>query len=455
MKDNSLVTDPVLANHCREIQGLIQRKKFFLVDLLDQSGREMEETQENHPEIFRKDPSGKWWTGNYAGIFEYSRNGQTTSVTIGSRFDPQNGEGFFIRAMLEACWNIPLLFLEEYRGSTTSSSYDLLLAIRLAMQLEQAWKRGQLRIYRSRRMYDSRVQGRLDLPRQIREGYGLSDGRIACVVREYSGSNDYSLLFLRAFLEAEKRHPDLIRRLQQERPQFRLARRALLQQASGWERADRHSLLAHTKKRIVNPVYREYEALRVTSRAVLRRMGGYRSQAEDGAPFVTGVFLDISQLWERYLLEKVFRQAAPEESTARCYQREPKILNESLTIRPDFWWEDRGIVLDAKYRTAWTRAAGGNPWPEEVRENVYQVLSYMLALDCRQGGVIFPASGQHREPKPYPVPSRGGQRQFWCAGFSVPEGETQYQAFRDRMEQEAGQMAGDLKNGIFNPPEQG
>lgn len=453
MKDNSQVMDPELANHCREIQNLIQQKKYFLVDLLDQSGLKSEEEREGElPEIFRKTPNGQWSTGNYVGVFEYSRNGQTTSVTIGSRFDPENGEGFFMRAMLDACWNIPLLFLEEYRGNQIDNPYDLLIMIRLAMQLEQAWKRGQLRVYRSRPMYDIRVQGRLDLPRQIRTGTGLSDGRMAYVVREYSGDNDYNHLFLLALQEAEKRYPDFMRKLQQERPQFRLAQRALLQRTSGLEQMDRHSLLAHTKKRIVNPVYREYEALRVISRAFLQRAEGYQSQTEESTPFVTGVFLDISQLWERYLRDKVFNQVFPGASPWDYYQQEEKVLNKSLTVRPDFWWKDRGIVLDAKYRSAWTRTAGGSPWPEDIRENVYQVLSYMLALDCKQGGVIFPVSGRHREPRSYPVSSHGGRRQFWCTGFSVPSGETCYEKFLDGMEQAADQLAGDLKNTIFKSP---
>jgi len=451
LKDNSQVKDPGLAEHCRGLQDLIKQGKYFLVDLLDQSGQRKDE----HPEIFREGPGSKLWAGNYVGVFEYSRDDRTTRVTIGSRFDPENGESFFLRAMLEACWDIPLLFLEEYRGNRADVPYDLLLAVRLAMQLEQAWKQGVLRIYRSTPMYDSRVHGRLDLPRQIREGNGLSDGRTAHVTREYSGDNEYTHLFLKALLEAEKRHPDLMRKLQRERPRFRLARRDLLQQATGLKHTDKRSLLAHTKKRIVNPVYREYEALRVISRAFLRRAEGYQSQEEESTPFVTGVFLDISQLWERYLIDKVFKQVSPEDSPWYYSQQERKILNECLTIRPDFWWKDRGIVLDAKYRTVWTRAAGGSPWPEEVRENVYQVLSYMLALDCWQGGVIFPASGQHREPRPYSIPSRGGQRQFWCADFTIPSEETCYEKFLDGMEQEAAQLAGDLKNRIFNPPKQG
>lgn len=447
LADNSKIEDKTLARLCwmlqRQISGQDCVPSVFLVNLLED---EEDRREDGPPEIFRKDAEGCVWTGNLAGVFEYHHDGQTEYILIGSRFDPGGNAGFFLRAMLETCWDIPMNFLEEFRGNQTNAPYDFLLALRLASQLERAWKRGQLRTYRSSSLYDSRVKGRLDLPRQIRQSMGLSDGKMAYIMREYSTDNDYVRLFVQALLETEKRHPDFMRRVQQERSSFRLVRRELLQQVPVWERMDKHTLLARTKKRIVNPIYREYEALRVISRAVLRRMGGYQPQETDGAPFVSGVFLDISRLWELYLEKKVFSQLP---SQLPSCQKSVSILGDALKIIPDFHWKDRGIVLDAKYRPVWGEAAKRAIWPEEVRDDVYQILSYMLTLGCAHGGVVFPVRGQSRELKFSRVVSGSDSRKFWTAGFAVPGGGDGYGAFLAGMDLEAELLAQRLRGSLF------
>ena len=439
LRDNSPVDSKELAKRCLEIQRLIDQGNYFLVDLMDLSGLRPGE----RPQIFRKE-EGQLRTGNYVGVFEYPVEDRTESVIIGSRFD-EGRAGFFLRAMFEDCWDTPLLFLEESWRNPANNPYDLLLAMRLAMQLERTWKHGQLRLYQGRKQYDSRVQGRLDLPRQIRENMGLTDGRMAYVMREYTEEHVYTILFLKALLEAERIHPDFMRRLREERSRFRLSRQDLLQQASGGERADKHTLLARTKKRITNPVYREYETLRVISRAVLRRMNGYQPMEKDQIPFVTGVFLDISQLWELYLAEKVFSRTSP-EPRRDYYQKSVSILEGALNIRPDFWWAEKKIVLDAKYRPVWAEVY--RRFPEETRENVYQVLSYMLALDCTRGGVIFPAGSPGQAPKAFQL-SGLVQRTFWLAGFAVPAEKADYAVFRGEMDREAERLARDLAGSVF------
>lgn len=448
LKDNSRVaeagTEP--AKRYREIQRLVgDESSCFLIDLLERPGRR----ETDKPEIFREAPGKEVWTGNYAGVFEYSKAGRTECVTIGSRFDPEGGTGFFPQAMLEACWKISM---EEYRESRADNPYDLLLTARLVTQLERAWKHGPLRAYRSGAMHDSRVRGRIDLPRQIREGMGLCDGRMAYVVREYSEKNVYNLLFQQAFLEAEKRHSNFLRRQRAERPQFRAARQALFQQSPNWERTDKQFLLAQTKKRITNPIYREYEALRVTARAVLRRMGGTTPRVEKSEPFVTGVFLDISELWELYLMEKVFKRL-PLGPPETYYQRTRAILDGMLNIRPDFWWEKRRIVLDAKCKPGWEKAGRQDLWPEAVRDDVYQLLSYMMSLGCGQGGVIFPILGRKRDLESFFVSPGEQTRRFWCAGFSVPSGKIPYKTFLEGMDREAERLSVRLWDEMFRTSE--
>ena len=96
LKDNDNKSQ-VMDVGCKKIQ--------ILADLLDQSGQR----EENPPQIFRE-TSSKIWTGNYVGIFACSLDGQMEQMISVSSFDPENGNRFFAWALLDACWDMPLLF---------------------------------------------------------------------------------------------------------------------------------------------------------------------------------------------------------------------------------------------------------------------------------------------------------------------------------------------------------
>ncbi|MBD5084850.1 MAG: hypothetical protein HDT33_07255 [Clostridiales bacterium] len=444
-----------------------------LIDLLNKTERDDRE----RPQIFKYGADGKLCTENLIGVFEYRTEAGIETVIIGDRFGPKKvandgveGEflSFFAWAMLEKCWDdTPLWILKESRISGETNIFDRILLLKLAVQMEQAWKKGRFRIYRAFSCYDSRIRGQLDLPRKIRMSMGLDDGKMAYRVREYSEDNIYNHLFFQACLEAEKRHPEWMRRLRQRIPGFRLARQALERQNAGWSRGDTRSLLDGTKKKITNPVYRDYETLRVVARAVLKRTS-HRSYpyAENGASFVTGVFLDVSKLWEDYLYKAVIHNSS-------CLaQNNADILGGMLNVRPDFWWENKRRVLDAKYRPVWGRILEKAQKKEQaseqdrkrIRDDVYQVLTYMLTLDCTHGGVIFPVKRKRPTAEPSadkknfqhkgfravrkgsPSVSGNPNQSFGLIPFFVPQDEKMtYREFFKAMELEANKTHEELE----------
>lgn len=289
---------------------------------------------------------------------------------------------------------------------------------------------------------------------------------MAYVVREFTDDNDYNCLFLQACLEAERQYPSLMLHIRKRLPGYAAALQALQNTACG--RLNASALLNRTRKKITNPIYRDYETLRAISQAFLRRQGGIARAGESDAPFVSGIFLDISQLWERFLLEKVLPP-----SSERHYQVENRILGGNLRVFPDFYYEtgsfyrgSLGVILDAKYKFKWGNTLnGGRTWTG-VHDGIYQVLAYMLELRCPQGGVVFPVDrtalpqtveASFLEKLRIPIGAGPEGRldhppfQFWRFPFAVPGEVSDYSAFRRSMDQEAEWLGSQNAGLLFQP----
>ncbi len=421
---------------CQKMQDKIQNGQCHLVDLLDPRPWE---TPRNLQDVRLVDSvcGDSGWTRSYVGLFQLGEE----QIVITSRFDQQNdfhkpGKPFFLYCLLETCWDSALLSLEDLGSVYERNLFDLLLVSKLAVQLQKAWKKGTLRQYRTFEHNDSRVRGPIDVPRHIRENLGQENGRIAYRSRAYSPDNFCNVLFLQAADTAERKCPALLNRLYHRLPAFRAALRTLRQETPGWAGVRRETILRHTAKKIINPIYRDYEPARTAARAILRRFGADPERQSARSSAVTGVFLDINDLWERFLEKTLFREIPP------ILQWKEAILDKHMNIRPDFWWKKKEVVLDAKHRPDWSKTLDerNRLWSKyygmDVMDDVYQVLTYMLALDCQKGGVVFPARERNRQK---PQCSLVNGRQFWRVPVYIPQAEN-YASFAKQMKEEVAQM---------------
>ncbi len=425
---------------CRDIQNQIDNGNCRMVDLLD-----VREKAEQKPKIFQKE-NGVWKSGQYIGLLEY----EGKRVTITSRFDERNPQPFFLWYLMENFLGESMISLESISGTYEKSFFDQLLAVRMAVRIQQAFKKGGLRAYQSFCRNDTKISGVMDIPRHIRENLDLDNSRMAYRTQAYSLHNHWNILFLQADALACRRFPDLMRRLKRRLPEYSAALRTLSQAAPSWEEARLSQVLSRTEQRLSNPIYRDCEPVRQAARAILRRLG--TDLGKGGTSAVTGVFLDMDRLWERLLEDMLFSGAEKPFS-----QQSRLVLNGHMLIRPDFYFPNPRMVLDAKNRPVWEMTLpsdsemaresapghfkAGSPegkWsertepPDAIRDNVYQVLSYMLALNCSQGGIVFPSHNRH-SPVRDPIGPLG--LYFWRIPVCIPQAE-KYQDFRNLLEKE-------------------
>lgn len=423
LRDHTPVRDPACQVLCREIQDRIDAGSCRLVDLLDEDARD-----DPSLSIFQAHRDGTLWTRQYVGFLEY----RDTRIIISSRFD--RTRHFYLRRLLENFLGEALLALDGLTGALNQGFFDQLLTASFALQVQRAWTKGPLRAYRSFPRNDSHVRGVIDVPRHIRENLGLHNGRAAYRTRAYSLDNPWNVLLLQAAAAARKRNPALIRRLEGRLPEFRAALGSLALEVPGWERPQAGQVLDRTRRRIENPVFREWEPARRTARALLARMAS-DPFADSGTAAVTGVFLNMDRLWELLLEDALFRGAADGDIAQNSFTALGGQMG--MIIKPDFYFPSCRTVLDAKNRPAWGETFTlTKRFPTDkaeqrrqrrvrsaVRDDAYQVLTYMLALDCSAGGVVFPMSMSGQS---VPAPARSyvrDGRTFWRIPVGIPEAE--------------------------------
>lgn len=394
--------------------------------------------EEEYPQVIRTLGRDTIQTQNYVGSLAL----RGKKVIIHSRFDGE--KHLFLRCLLENVWGgASLAALDGLDGLERQDLYSWQLVFQLAMQLQAAWKKGIFRVYRSFAHYDTRMRGQLDIPRHIRLSMGLRNGQAAYRTREYSPDNFYNRLILCAMRAAERQYPKLVRRLLQQLPACMAAVQFLRRQLPDADRDQPGLLLERTKRKISHPIYCGYEDVRISARAVLQRMG--KNMMEQNRSI--GILLNMDRLWEEFVAKVLFQNR-----TENFQQYSQKILDGRMAIRPDFYWKSKRVVLDAKNRPIWGESLGNRPWSEKVcsgvREDVYQVLSYMLALDCTNGGVIFPVCRSRiklafGEPSSFRVSScPQEERHFWCIPFVIPDDADTYENFQKAVKAQADLIRG-------------
>lgn len=334
------------------------------------------------------DYDGIYCTQKYVGVLIDEKGNK---FIIGSRFD-KGEKQYFLQYLFEKAFGDGGKILSDMGiDGKPEAVWDFLLMYLYIEQLKKALRKGVFRKYRQFQYNDSKVKGQIDIARHIRLNPLSDNGKIAYNAREYTAKNYYNILLLCAFDIMQKKYPTVTK------VSFEVKRvlDGLRAQNENWSTVKINTVLKETERKIVHNVYRDYEELRMLSRLIIRNMGMNVFSGERNK--VSGVLVDITKLWENFLYKTILKEigATP--------QKKFSILNGHRNIQPDFYFENKKLVLDAKYKDVWSKNLDKEYWDvpvcrdyasKAIREDLFQVLAYMFSLKCNKGGVIFPIKAE-------------------------------------------------------------
>ena len=386
-------------------------------------------------------------TGNLMGFIGFSGKGcHGTKLEIRSRFaennkTENNNQDFFLHYMLEKVFKINLFNLNY--SYNNSSGFDFIYLI-FPYFLKRALNQGLFKTYKTFERNDSAVKGAINVSRHIRQNVPFG-GRVAYRSREYTFDN-YIMQLIRHTIEYIKTKP-IGKSILTQDPD---TQKAVLQinevTNETYSFQKRSKVIFENLKPLNHPYYLDYNYLQKLCLMILNNVN---SQYSDSSSPIYGILFDGAWLWEEYLWtilkdakfgDKKFEHPTnkdrkggirlfdnsldPEDSSLKkCYRR----------IYPDFYCENSredsndGIILDAKYK----RLEKGL-----VRDDLYQIISYMHTMKISTGGFVYPQKEKEelaeQNPKKYHLANNTGIIKTF--GFVVPQCETDYEPFQRKMQ---------------------
>ena len=388
IKDDTLSDDEVWEELCLIIQRAIKQKN-------DKSIIKLNKNDDNDDgvslfSIF----DGEWRTGGYVGVINLDINGYSVTINFRSRFDKGEHSPFLMYVFQKAFNAKGKIYDDMKISGSTDKTWDFLLMISFVHYLHDALKKGIYRQYQEFEYNDSKIKGRIDIARHIKTNMP-ANGKVCYTTREFTANNAINQLILKAASYLEKKYRSFFNGLVMGDEIVKKGLQVLKTEIEEWELLSEREVIKKSNKKIVQPVYKNYEPLRKISIAILRRLGvnNYKTSSND----VTGVLIYMPNLWEEFLYKEIFSKIL---GTQKEYKQRPygilkgKNSKKRRVLKPDFYLEDKAIVFDAKYKSNWGEVyknePNSNSWSDKVREDVFQVLAYMYAFDCQYGGVIFP-----------------------------------------------------------------
>lgn len=331
-------------------------------------------------------------TGNLMGVLRFRdrEKGTSVQVEILSRFD-KGENNFFLNYLLSKVYDFALG--TESVSAQRSSLLEILLDIVFVRRLGEASKAGLLRHYREFRNNDWNFKGSLDLARHIRENIPLMHG-IAYRKREIDLDVPVNRMILKAALTVNRRHPGFFEGNRDAADALRQLRMGVT------EEHDLRRVLSHRDCRepVSHPFFREvWEPLRQIAKMILEDEQWTLFPEETTEDEVSGIVFDGAWLWEEYIATVLkpagFRHCVrggtgDDEKGLKMFEK------GSARFYPDFYKDDtdvsKRIVLDAKYKRANSNGA---------RNDVHQVLCYLLLTGAKLGGLVFPPVDEKCEDK--------------------------------------------------------
>ena len=388
-------------------------------------------------------------TGNLMGFIGFSgKQNHGTKLEIRSRFTNNDKQDYFFHYMLEKVFKINL-FDMNYSHSK-NDGFDLLYLIFPAL-LKRAFRQGIFRTYRTFHKNDAAVKGVIEISRHIKYNEPFN-GKIAYRSREYSADNDMTQL-IRHTIEFIKQKSIGKNVLNADAATKEAVNQIIAATDSSYCFQNRSKIIHRNIKPVIHPYFSEYKYLQKLCLLILSHQS--MQYAKSDSP-VYGILFDGAWLWEEYLNTilqdlnfehptnkdrkggiKLFDNTAGsgEETFNKCYRR----------IYPDFYKENSsddkkdGVILDAKYK----HLENGF-----VRDDLYQVISYMHTMKIDKGGFIYPFAltspgNLTVEVKKYHLAGLGGT--IRTIAFPITQNAENYELFKTQMQKAESELTSRLE----------
>ena len=351
-----------------------------------------------------------------------SESNNNVELSIGSRFQQEGHEDFFLHYMLEKVFNVHVFNMEH--GKSDDDIFDFALYL-FPHSLKRAIKQGLFKQYRKREYNDANVRGAIDVTRHIRYNTPFN-GRVAYRTSEYCYDNPVTQLirhtieYIRSskwgkgVLTCDKDMRDAIRTIDDITPSY--------------QTSNRQRVINQNLKPIKHPFYTEYTLLQSLCLQILLHKRVKYGKSEDK---IYGILFDCAWLWEEYLARIIsksgFTHAVRGQGNGYKF-----FIGESDHQRyPDFYSAEHRIVIDAKYK----QVDNGIQ-----RNDLFQIIAYMHTLPdigALVGGLIYPTSeiAQKRVRK-----LNGYRGTLYTIPVHIPQSKN-YADFCNEMEKSAEQLS--------------
>jgi 5-methylcytosine-specific restriction endonuclease McrBC regulatory subunit McrC len=307
--------------------------------------------------------------------------------------------------------------------------------------LKRALNQGLFKTYKTVERNDSAVKGAINVSCHIRQNVPFG-GRVAYRSREYTFDN-HIMQLIRHTIEYIKTKPIGKSILTQDSDIQKAVFQINEVTNETYSFQKRSKVIFENLKPLNHPYYLDYNYLQQLCLMILNNVN---SQYSASSSPIYGILFDGAWLWEEYLWtilkDAKFGDKKFEHPTNKDRKGGIRLFDNSLDpedssfkkcfrrIYPDFYCENSnensndGIILDAKYK----RLENGL-----VRDDLYQIISYMHTMKIPTGGFVYPQKEKEelaeQNPKKYYLANNTGIIKTF--GFMVPQKCNNYNSFRE------------------------
>lgn len=306
-------------------------------------------------------------------------------LEIRSRFSPGENN-YFLHYMLQRVLNINIVDLDSTL-SLREQLYQLSIYL-FPKYLDAAMRKGIFRQYRRFEYNNANIKGNIDIARHIKLNTPFT-GKVAYSTREFTQDNELMQL-VRHTIEFIRLSTKNGRRILNSSELTKQNVSAVTLATPSYNRGNKRKVIIANKNTPVrHAYYTEYLALQKLCLMILTHR---RHSFGENRKNIYGILFDVAWLWEEYL-NTLLKDNFIHPRNKQSKEGISLFADRIRTVYPDFYNQDSGAVIDAKYKKLEYTAKGIN------REDLYQIISYSYILKSKKAGIVYPSTSETKYKK--------------------------------------------------------